>query len=470
MALKRAITTDYKIQSVVNKQHDFFETDATKNISFRINALKKLKASIQKNEDKINAALYKDFGKSEFETYTSEISVLYEEINAMLKNIKKWATPQTVKDTISNFPSKNYIYPEPYGVCLVIGAWNYPLQLTLAPVIGAIAAGNTVIIKPPRAAANTYKITQQIMSVFDEAHICVLPEDSNNEEMLACRYDYIFFTGGVEIGRKIALAAAQYLTPTTLELGGKSPCIVDATADIDIAAKRIVWGKFFNAGQTCVAPDYLLLNKKVKEKFYQSFKKYVKEFYGENPAESPDYPRIINDRHFARLSSLITDGKIIIGGETDKASRYIAPTLIEIKSINHPLMEEYHPLMEDEIFGPVLPVLEIESIEECISIIKRYEKPLALYIFSKNYDTQQKILQRISFGGGCINDTISHFINHELPFGGVGNSGIGAYHGKYSFDTFTHQKGIMHKVTWPDVPLRYPPYKGKIAIIKQVMK
>jgi len=462
MATKQA-TRISEIQSIINKQRDFFESDKTKDTDFRIAALKKLKESIQKNEGKIYEALHNDFQKSGFETYTSEIGTLYEEINLMLKNIKNWSAPQVVKDTIANFPSKNYIYPEPYGVCLVIGAWNYPLQLTLSPMIGAIAAGNTVIVKPPRASIYSYQIMQQILSVFDEEFICVLPDNSNNDEMLKCRYDYIFFTGGVEVGRKVARAAAEHLTPTTLELGGKSPCIVDSSADVDIAAKRIVWGKFMNAGQTCIAPDYLLLNKKVKEHFYTSFKKYVKEFYGENPFFSSDFPRIINDRHFSRLSNLLTDGKIIVGGNTDKESRYIAPTLIEINSLNH-------PLMEDEIFGPILPVLEVNSVDESIAIVKQFEKPLALYFFSKNYDEQQKILKKISFGGGCINDTIAHFVNQDLPFGGVGNSGIGAYHGKFSFDTFSHKKGIVHKVIWPDVPLRYPPYKGKTNIIKQIIK
>jgi aldehyde dehydrogenase (NAD+) len=462
MATKTANKINH-IQPIINLQRQFFETEKTKDIDFRINALKKLKKSIQQNEEKIYDALYQDFNKSKFETYTSEISVLYEEINLMLKNIKKWATPHVVKDTIANFPSKNYIYPEPYGVCLVIGAWNYPLQLTVAPIIGAIAAGNTVVVKPPRAAIHTYYITQQILSIFEEDFVAVLPEDSHNDEMLACRYDYIFFTGGVEIGRKIARAAAEYLTPTTLELGGKSPCVVDASADVDIAAKRIAWGKYFNAGQTCVAPDYLLIDSKIKERFYTAFKKYVTEFYGNNPISSADYPRIINERHFDRLNGLIKDGNIIVGGKTDRETKYIAPTLIEIKDINH-------PLMEDEIFGPILPAIEIENIDDAITIIKQFEKPLAFYIFSNNYTHQQKLLKRISFGGGCINDTISHFINPELPFGGVGNSGMGAYHGKHSFDTFTHFKGIVHKVNWPDVPLRYPPYQAKLGIAKQVLK
>ena len=456
--------TNSIIAQTIQQQRNFFESGATRNIDFRIEQLTKFKKAIQDNEDNIYAALNADFKKSKFETFATEIGILYEEISCMLKNIKKWATPQLVSDTIANFPSKNYIYPDPYGVCLVIGAWNYPLQLTLAPIIGAMAAGNTCIIKPPRAALNTYHIIQKIIAeTFNEEYIAVLDEHSDNTEMLTYRYDYIFFTGGVEIGKTIARAAAEFLTPTTLELGGKSPCVVDKNADIEVAARRVAWGKFLNGGQTCVAPDYLLLHEDVKEKFYKYFTKSIKDFYGNNPQDSADYPRIINDRHFDRLAALLKDGNIIVGGQTDHDTRYIAPTMIEIDSLEH-------PLMNDEIFGPILPVLLMNDMDEAISIIKQFEKPLAFYLFSNNYNTQQKFLNTIQFGGGCINDTVSHFVNDGLPFGGVGNSGVGAYHGKFSFDTFTHFKGVCHKVTWPDVPLRYPPYNGKLGIVKQVMK
>ncbi len=459
-----ATQTISPVKVLLDKQRDFFDTNTTRDISFRIEQLKNLKKAIQDREQDIYAALTADFRKSEFETYATEIGVIYDEIGVMLKNIKKWATPELVKDTIANFPSRNYIYPEPYGVTLVIGAWNYPLQLTLAPVVGAIAAGNTCIIKPPRAAMHTYKVIQDIIgSTFSESYLAVLDEHTDNTDMLSHRYDYIFFTGGVEIGRTVARAAAEYLTPVTLELGGKSPCIVDKSVDIEVAARRIAWGKFLNGGQTCVAPDYLLLHEEVEKKFYAAFAKSVKEFYGNNPQDSADYPRIINDRHFRRLADMITDGECIVGGQTDADTRYIAPTLIKIQSLEH-------PLMQDEIFGPILPVLTIHSIEEAISIVKQFEKPLAFYIFSNSYANQQKCLQSISFGGGCVNDTISHFINPDLPFGGVGNSGLGAYHGKYSFDTFTHRKAVCSKVAWPDVPLCYPPYVGKPGIIKQVTK
>jgi len=364
-----ATKTISQIKSVIDKQRDFFESNTTRNIDFRIEQLNKLKKALQQNEDNIYAALNADFKKSQFETFATEIGVLYEEISCMLKNVKKWATPEWIKDTIANFPSRNYIYHDPYGVCLIIGAWNYPLQLTLAPVIGAIAAGNTCIIKPPRAAINTYHVIQKIIGeTFNENYIAVLDEHSDNTEMLSYQYDYIFFTGGVEVGKTIARAAAEYLTPTTLELGGKSPCIVDKQVDIEVAAKRIAWGKFLNGGQTCVAPDYLLIHEAIKDKFYKAFAKSLKDFYGSNPQDSADYPRIINDRHFNRLAAMITEGNVIVGGQTDEDTRYIAPTLIEIDSLEH-------PLMQDEIFGPILPVLTIKSIEEAIRIVKQFEKP-----------------------------------------------------------------------------------------------
>ncbi len=459
-----ATQTTSKIKSIIDRQRAFFESNATRPIDFRIAQLKKLRKAIQEHEEDIYTALNNDFRKSKFETFATEIGIVYEEISIMLKHIKKWTTPDLVKDTITNFPSRNYIYSDPYGVALIIGAWNYPFQLTLAPIVGAIAGGNTCIIKPPRAAIHTYHVIEKIISEnFEAEYITVLDEQSDNKEMLEYRYDYIFFTGGVEIGKTIARAAAEYLTPTTLELGGKSPCIVDKSVAIEIAAKRIAWGKFLNGGQTCVAPDYLLLHEEIKDKFYVAFKKALQSFYGNEPQDSADYPRIINDRHFNRLAAMIKDGTIIVGGQTDSDTRYIAPTMIEIDSLEH-------PLMNDEIFGPILPVLIIPSIDEGIQIIKQFEKPLALYIFSDDYAVQQRCLNTLQFGGGCINDTISHFVNPDLPFGGVGNSGNGAYHGKYSFDTFTHKKAICHKVTWPDIPMRYPPYHGKLGLVKQVMK
>jgi aldehyde dehydrogenase (NAD+) len=453
------------IKDTIDKQRIFFESNATRDINFRIEQLKRLKQAVKNNEDALYQALNADFKKPRFESYVSEIGIVYEEISCMLKNIKKWAAPKHVKGNTANFPSQNFIYPDPFGVTLIIGAWNYPFQLTISPVVGAIAAGNTCIIKPPRTALNTYRATQKmIRETFEDHFLAVLDENSDNTEMLSYQYDYIFFTGSVEIGKTIARAAAEHLTPTTLELGGKSPCIVDENVDMEMAARRIAWGKFVNGGQTCVAPDYLLLHEGVKEKFYKAFATAVRHFYGNNPEDSVDYPRIINDKHFNRLSAMLKDGNIILGGKMDAKTKYIAPTLMEIHSLEH-------PLMLDEIFGPILPVLPIQSIDEAISIVKKFEKPLAFYLFTSSEAAQQKCLNTLQFGGGSINDTVVHFANSNLPFGGVGNSGMGAYHGKFSFDTFTHKKAVCNKAVWLDVPLRYPPYtKRKFGLAKQLLQ
>jgi len=457
--------TPTSIKNLIDQQRAFFESGATRDIHFRIDQLKKLKQAIINNQALLYDALNADFKKPVFETYASEMGVVYEEISCMLKNIKKWSSPRSVKDNLVNFPSQNKILAEPYGVTLIIGAWNYPFQLTILPVVGAVAAGNTCIIKPPRTAINTYRVIHQMINeTFDNHFLAILDENSENSDMLSNRYDYIFFTGSVEIGKKVARAAAEYLTPTTLELGGKSPCIVDKDVDVELAAKRIAWGKFMNCGQTCVAPDYLLLHNDVKEKFYRAFGSAVRQFYGENPQVSADYARMINDKHYNRLASMLLDGKIIVGGQTDAASKYIAPTLIEIHSLDH-------PLMMDEIFGPILPVLNIQSIDEAIAIIKKFEKPLAFYLFTQSGAVQQKCLNSLQFGGGTINDTIAHFVNSNLPFGGLGNSGIGAYHGKSSFETFTHRKAVCFKAGWLDLPLRYPPYNEvNSKLVKQILR
>jgi aldehyde dehydrogenase (NAD+) len=452
------------IGSLVKEQKNYFASGATKDIDFRIKQLKKLYKGIKENENEIFDALKADFGKAPFETYTTEVGMVLEEISLMIANTKKWAIPQLVPTTIVNMPAKSYIYSEPFGNVLVIGAWNYPFQLTILPAVGAIAAGNTVILKPSRVAINTYKVIQKIISEnFEAKYLAVADIETEHDDLLAQRYDYIFFTGGTNVGKIVARAAAEHLTPYTLELGGKSPCIVDQTADIEVAAKRIIWGKYINAGQTCVAPDYLLVHKDVKSKLYTAMVNTVREFYGENPFTSADYPRIASDRHYNKLTSLLQNTNVIFGGKTDTHTRYIAPTMVDGIDMDH-------PLMQDEIFGPILPVFEVDNIEHAISITKQFEKPLAFYIFSNSYANQQKAMQEISFGGGCINDTVAHLANHHLPFGGVGQSGSGAYHGKFSFDTFSHKKGVLNKATWPDVPLRYPPYNAKLGIVKQILK
>lgn len=457
-------TATSAIAKLIGKQRAFFHSGTTRPVEFRLEQLATLKKAIQHYEEDIYDALKADFNKPTFETYTTEIGITLEEIGYVQKHLKSWATPQLVGTALGNLPARSYIYPEPFGVALVIGAWNYPFQLTLSPVIGAIAAGNTVVMKPSRVASHTYDvIARMIADYFDPRYVACLDIHTDNNEMLAQQYDYIFFTGGVTVGKIVAKAAAEYLTPNTLELGGKSPCIVDETASLDVAARRIIWGKFMNAGQTCVAPDYLLVHEKVKDALFDQMKKVVNEFYGSNPVTNPDYAHIINDRHFERLASMIQGGKIIFGGQTDAAKRYIAPTLISDIDFDH-------PLMDDEIFGPILPAFSFSTLDEALGVVKRYEKPLAFYIFSNSYKNQQRCMNEVQFGGGCINDTVAHLLNLELPFGGIGNSGMGAYHGKFSFDTFTHYKGVMNKLNWPDIPLRYPPYSGKLGIVKQVIK
>ncbi|MCO5249539.1 MAG: aldehyde dehydrogenase [Chitinophagales bacterium] len=458
------ITQESTVLEIVKKQRTFFESGATRPIKFRKKQLNKFKEGVQRYENRFFEALKKDFNKPAFETYASELGLILSEINLMLKNIDKWSAPQAVGTALGNMPARSTIYSDPYGVVLVIGTWNYPIQLTLLPVVGAIAAGNTVVIKPPRSAANAYEaMAQMINECFDEEFVTCVDFNTGHEEILEQRYDYIFFTGGINAGKAVARAAAEHLTPTTLELGGKSPCIVDETASINVAAHRIIWGKCLNAGQTCVAPDYLLVHESVKEKLFQAMKKVVKDFYGKNPAISVDYPSIINERHFDRLANMIKDGDIVIGGDVDKNKRYIGPTVITNIDTNH-------PLMIDEIFGPILPVFTYKKLDEAFDFIKQYEKPLAFYIFSNNYNHQQRCMEEIQFGGGCINDTVAHLLNEDLPFGGVGYSGSGAYHGKFSFDTFTHKKGVMNKVTWPDIPMRYPPYDGKLGIVKKIIR
>lgn len=451
------------VADLVKKQRAYFDTRVTRSVDFRKEQLMRFKKTFVDYEERIYEALKRDFNKPAFETYTTELGLIHEEIGVMLKNIDKWATPQLVSTSLGNLPARSYIHSDPYGVVLVIGTWNYPLLLTLMPVIGAIAAGNTVVIKPSRTAIHTYEIILEIISeCFDEEYVACLDIATSHDEMLEQRYDYIFFTGGITVGKIIARAAAEHLTPTTLELGGKSPCIVDETASIEVAARRIMWGKCINAGQTCVAPDYLLVHEKVKDKLFEAMEKVVREFYGERPVKSLDYASIINEKHYDRLSNMLKDGTIVFGGRTDPNKNHIAPTLITD-------IELSHPLMQDEIFGPILPAFTFSSLDEAIGIVKKFEKPLAFYVFSNSYKNQKRCMTEIQFGGGCINDTVAHLLNSELPFGGVGSSGIGAYHGKHSFDTFTHYKGVMNKVTWPDIPLRYPPYRGKLNIVKKVI-
>ena len=433
-------------------------------ISYRKEKLKLLLNCIRKYENEIVSALYNDFKKPEFEAIVTETSYVISDLKHTLKNINKWARPKRVFPSLLNFPSSDYILNEPYGKVLIIAPWNYPFQLAFCPLIAAVAAGNQVVLKPSELTPNTSKIISKIVDeVFDNSHVEVREGGVElAQQLLHQRWDYIFFTGSVAVGKIVAKAAAEFMTPVTLELGGKNPCIIDANCNVKLTAKRIVWGKFLNAGQTCIAPDYLLVNSKIKTKIVTAIIEEIRLAYGENPELSTDFPRIINQKNWLRLVELLKNEKILYGGQTNENDHYIAPTLLD-----EPKLES--GIMKEEIFGPILPILSYENESEIESIISQYEKPLSLYVFSNNSAWAKKIMKTYSFGGGCINDTVIHFSNKRLPFGGVGNSGIGAYHGQLSFTTFSHKKAIVKKANWLDLPFRYAPYKNKINLLKKLL-
>ena len=433
-------------------------------IGYRKEILTRLLNAVIVHENEIVSALKADFNKPEFETVVTETSYVISDLKYTIKNISNWAKPEMVFPFILNIPSSDTIYKEPYGKVLVIAPWNYPFQLALCPVIAAVAAGNQVVLKPSELTPNTAAIIQKIIAaIFPINHVEVIQGDADvATQLLAQRWDYIFFTGSVAVGKIVAKAAAANLTPVTLELGGKNPCIVDETANLQLAAKRIVWGKFINAGQTCIAPDYILVHQKSKNKFIEFLKAEITTAYGENPEISPDFARIINTKNWTRLVKMIDETKIIFGGKYNNETNYLAPTLIEENNLES-------LIMQDEIFGPLLPILTYTDESEIEAIITKYEKPLGFYIFSERKKFCDAIIAKYSFGGGCINDTMIHFSNKKLPFGGVGHSGIGAYHGKLSFDIFSHHKGVVKKATWIDLPLRYAPYKGKLASVKKIL-
>jgi aldehyde dehydrogenase (NAD+) len=434
-------------------------------IEYRKETLIKLLNALTINEDKIIKALYDDFKKPAFEAVLTETHYVLSELKDTIKNIHKWAKPKRVLPSITNFPSTDYIYKEPYGKVLVIAPWNYPFQLAFCPLIAAVAAGNQVVVKPSELTPNTSQIIAKIIKdTFDENHVKTVEGGiETSEQLLKQRWDYIFFTGSVAVGKIVAKAAAENLTPVTLELGGKNPCIVDETANLKLAAKRIVWGKFINAGQTCIAPDYILVSEKVKSKFVDYLKAEINHAYGENPELSPDFARIVNKKNWNRLVKMLDNENIIFGGITNPKDWFITPTLLD-----EPKLESL--VMQDEIFGPILPLLSFHTDSEISTIINRYDKPLSLYVFSENKLFIKKIIQEYSFGGGCINDTVVHFSNNRLPFGGVGMSGIGAYHGQLSFDIFSHKKAIVKKANWLDLSIRYAPYKEKLKSIRKFLK
>lgn len=450
---------------VVKKQKEFFQTELTKELAFRLEALRTLRQAIKDSEDDITNALKLDLNKSEFDAYSTEIGIVLEEIRFTLKNLEKWAKPRRVKTPMTHVGSKSYIYPEPYGVTLIISPWNYPFQLAIAPLIGAIAAGNCAILKPSELTPNTSEVLARLIKEhFPEEYITVVEGGVEvSQSLLHEKFDYIFFTGSVPVGKIIMEAASKHLTPVTLELGGKSPCIIHEDANIKVAAKRIAWGKFMNAGQTCIAPDYLYVHKKIKTEFLNQLKVSIKELYGDTPLKNDSFTKIVSERHFKRLETFLQDGSILGGGKTDPEQLKIEPSILTNISWED-------QVMEDEIFGPVLPVLEYDDLPPILIEIQQRPKPLALYIFSESQAIQNQVLNSVSFGGGCINDTVYHISSPYLPFGGVGSSGTGAYHGKGSFDTFSHEKSILKQTTRFDIPLRYPNFKNGLKYIKMVFK
>jgi len=453
------------IQKLVENQKSYFNKNKTKNLDFRLAQLSVLEKAVIENEEKIVSALKKDLGKSVYESFMTEVGFVVDEIRLTKKHLKAWSRPRRVWTPLKLLPSLSHIYPEPYGVCLILSPWNYPVQLTLSPLIGAISAGNCAMIKPSEHSPATSQVLENMFKDnFPDNYIAVIQGGVDlSTALLKEKFDYIFFTGSPGVGKIVMSAAAENLIPITLELGGKSPCIVDYNVDIGLAAKRIVSGKFLNAGQTCVAPDYLMVHTAVKNDLISAMVMNIEKFYGIDPQKSPDYGRIINHRHFDRLTRYLETSKIILGGTTNRDDLYMAPTLMTNVSWNAQVMEE-------EIFGPILPIFEFEDLDKVINQVNKRPKPLALYFFSRDRQNQEKILNNISFGGGCINDTVLHVANPNLPFGGVGNSGIGNYHGKAGFKTFSHCKSVLNRPFWLDIPLRFPPYKGKIKLLKIVFK
>lgn len=434
-------------------------------VDYRKESLKKLLHTIIKQEQAIIKALYDDFKKPAFEAVLTETNYVISDLKETIKNIDSWAKPKKVLASFLNFPSSDYIYSEPYGNVLILSPWNYPFQLALCPLIAAVAAGNKVTLKPSELTPNTSTIIAKIINeTFPVKDVVVITGDATvAQELLKKRWDYIFFTGSVAVGRIVAKAAAENLTPVTLELGGKSPCIVDETANLELSARRIVWGKIINAGQTCVAPDYIVVHHKMKATFITLLILEIEKALGPNPEESPDYARIINLKNWQRQLHLLENQKILFGGQYNKDTLFLAPTLLD-----EPKMDS--PVMTEEIFGPILPILSYHSEADIEKIILSFEKPLSLYLFSQNKSFITEVLQKYSFGGGCINDTVIHLANNRLPFGGVGTSGMGAYHGKRSFDTFSHKKAIVKRGTWLDLPLRYAPYKDKLKTFQKILK
>lgn len=445
----------------------FFNTQQTKDISFRKEQLKKLSKAIKSYESDILEALYTDLGKNKVEAYATEIGITLKSIKNARKELKNWTKTKNVDTPLYLFPTKSYIKKEPYGTVLIIAPFNYPFQLVFEPLIGASAAGNTAIIKPSELTPNVARVIKRLINeTFDANYIEVIEGGiEETQTLIHLPFDYVFFTGSENVGKIVYQAASENLVPVTLEMGGKSPVIVDETANIKVASERICFGKFTNAGQTCVAPDYILVHESVKDDLITALSKTLREFYGQNIQQSPDYGRIVNLKHYHRLTSLLNSEQmnIVFGGHSDEDERYIEPTLLDHVTSDSAIMQE-------EIFGPILPILTYQSLDEAIAFIHQRPKPLSLYLFSEDENATQRVINELSFGGGAINDTLMHLANPKLPFGGVGASGMGRYHGKYSFDTFTHEKSYIFKSTRLESGVHLPPYKGKFKYIKAFFK
>jgi aldehyde dehydrogenase (NAD+) len=453
------------IKKLVESQRDYFHTHTTKSYEFRKTALLNLHKAIKEHEAEIFEALKTDLNKCRFEAFATEIGFVLEEISHALKNLKDWMRVKKVTTPTVLHPASSLIYSDPLGVILIIAPWNYPFQLTLSPLVGAIAGGNTCIIKPSEFSSATSAVINKIIAkTFRPEYLAVVQGAiKETQELLALKFDHILFTGSTAVGKIVMKAASEYLTPVTLELGGKSPCIVEADANLEITAKRIAWGKFLNAGQTCVSPDYILVQKSAKEQLVNELKKAFDGFVSGNAQESPDYTRIINERHFERLEGLKSGGKIIHGGASDKGEKFLEITLLDDINLEHPLMKE-------EIFGPLLPIITYDDLDDAIRFINERPKPLAIYVFSESEEAQQKTLSLTSSGSSCINETVYQFGSTYLPIGGVGESGMGSYHGEDTFKTFTHQKSVFKRGFWPDIALRYAPYKDKDKFLRLFFK
>ena len=453
------------IAQLNSEQRDYFRLGSTRTYEFRLRQLRRLRGAVQKFEHQILEALYEDMAKPEFEAFASEVGFIYEEISFAEKHLKHWMGRTRVSTPMVHAIAKSEIIKEPRGVVLIIGPWNYPFQLVFSPLIGAISAGNCSVLKPSECSPAIAKVISELIAeTFDSQFIsCVTGDKEVAKALLSEKWDYIFYTGGERVGKIVMESASRFLTPVTLELGGKSPCLVDSTADLKTTVRRILWGKFFNAGQTCVSPDYVLIQRETQDAFCELAQEVLREFYGDSPQGSPDYGRIINDVHFQRLAKLIPEAGCVVGGQTDEATRFIAPTIVRDVASSDPLMQE-------EIFGPILPLIPVGDWNEAIEFVAARPRPLACYLFSSDERRQNQALGTLSFGGGCVNDTLVHLTNNHLPFGGTGTSGMGQYHGRHSFETFSHSKSVMTRSFLVDPKLRYPPYGSRVSWLRKLLK